>query len=86
MIARRYNPRASMNPSQTTETQRLQKLMAAAGLGSRRAVEQWIHDGRVTVNGQPAKLGDRAGRGDKVCLDGKPIELVGWARRRPGGC
>ncbi len=66
-----------MNAPQPAETQRLQKLIAAAGLGSRRAVEQWIHDGRVTVNGQPAKVGDRAGRGDEVCLDGKALEL--WA-------
>ena len=55
--------------------QRLQKLIAAAGLGSRRAVEQWIHDGRVTVNGKPAQLGDRAGSGDEVCLDGRPLAL-----------
>jgi 23S rRNA pseudouridine2605 synthase len=38
-------------------------------------VEQWIHDGRVTVNGKPAKLGDRAAPGDEVCLDGKPLAL-----------
>ena len=47
-------------------TERLQKLLAAAGLGSRRAIEEWIRDGRVAVNGQPAKLGDRAGAGDRV--------------------
>lgn len=55
--------------------QRLQKLIAAAGLGSRRAVEQWIHDGRVTVNGKAAKVGDRAAAGDEVCLDGRPLAL-----------
>src|SRR5262245_30741848 len=55
--------------------QRLQKIIAAAGLGSRRAVEQWIHDGRVTVNGKAARLGDRAGPGDEVCLDGRPLTL-----------
>ena len=57
--------------------QRLQKLIAAAGLGSRRAVEQWIHDGRVTVNGQPAKARRPGGPGDEVCLDGKPLALGG---------
>ena len=56
-------------------TERLQKLLAAAGLGSRRAIEEWIRDGRVAVNGQPAKLGDRAGAGDRVTLDGKPVSL-----------
>lgn len=59
----------------TSGPQRLQKLIAAAGLGSRRAVEQWIHDGRITLNGQPAKLGDRASPGDEVCLDGRPLVL-----------
>jgi 23S rRNA pseudouridine2605 synthase len=54
---------------------RLQKLLAAAGLGSRRAIEQWIRDGRVTVSGRVAQLGDRAGPTDEVQLDGKKIEL-----------
>jgi len=56
-------------------TERLQKLLAAAGLGSRRAIEEWIRDGRVAVNGQPAKLGDRAGPRDQVTLDGRPVSL-----------
>lgn len=55
--------------------QRLQKLIATAGLGSRRAVEQWIHDGRISVNGRPAKVGDRATAADDVRLDGKPLAL-----------
>jgi len=38
----------------------LQKLLAAAGLGSRREIEGWIAAGRVAVRGQPARLGDRA--------------------------
>lgn len=59
-----------------TEPQRLQKLIAAAGIASRRTVEQWIEDGRVTVNGEVAKLGDRAGDGDDVRVDGKPIALA----------
>src|SRR5262249_38121463 len=59
-----------------TPQERLQKLFAAAGLGSRRTVEEWIRAGRVTLNGRTAQLGDRAGPGDKVCLDGKPVSLV----------
>lgn len=55
-------------------SERLQKLLAAAGLGSRRAIEAWIRDGRVTVNGHPARLGDRAGAGDRIELDGRKLE------------
>ncbi len=54
---------------------RLQKLLAGAGLGSRRAIEDWIRAGRITVNGRVAQLGDRAGPADEVCLDGKRVVL-----------
>jgi 23S rRNA pseudouridine2605 synthase len=54
---------------------RLQKLLATAGLGSRRQVEQWIAQGRLTVAGRVAKLGDRAGPADEICLDGRRLEL-----------
>ena len=40
--------------------QRLQKLMAAAGLCSRRRAEEWLQAGRVTVDGQVARVGDQA--------------------------
>ena len=53
----------------------MQKLLAAAGFGSRREIETWITAGRVSVRGQIAKLGDRAAPGDEVLLDGKPIRF-----------
>ena len=58
---------------------RLQKYLAAAGLGSRRACEELIRAGRVTVNGKIAELGASVEPGDEVLLDGKP---VGPAERR----
>jgi 23S rRNA pseudouridine2605 synthase len=55
--------------------ERLQKLLAAAGLGSRRAIEAWIEAGRVTLNGKVAVLGERAGQGDRVAVDGKEVSF-----------
>jgi 23S rRNA pseudouridine2605 synthase len=63
----------------TPPTERLQKLLASAGLGSRRAIEEWIRAGRLTVNGKTAQLGDRAAPGDDIRLDGKPLEIAGVA-------
>jgi len=59
-----------------SEPQRLQKLLAAAGLGSRRAIEDWIRAGRVTVNGRVAELGQRASAGDEVRVDGAIVTLA----------
>ncbi len=53
---------------------RLQKLLAGGGHGSRRAIEEWIRAGRLTVNGKVAQLGDRAQPGDDIRLDGKPLD------------
>ena len=46
--------------------ERLHKLLARHGIGSRRQVETWIAEGRVTVNGQPAEVGQRVGDGDRI--------------------
>jgi 23S rRNA pseudouridine2605 synthase len=56
-------------------SERLQKLLAGAGHGSRRGIEEWIREGRVTINGRVATLGDRASAADRICLDGKPLAL-----------
>ena len=54
--------------------ERLQKLLAAAGLCSRRMAEEWISAGRVCVNGAPATLGDRADpETDTITVDGQPL-------------
>lgn len=58
--------------------ERLQKLIAAAGLCSRRAAEAWLTAGRVQVNGQRAQLGDKADPGrDRITVEGKSLHLPG---------
>jgi len=54
--------------------QRLQKILSAAGICSRRQAEEYLKAGRVTVNGAPASLGDKADpHRDSILLDGKPV-------------
>ena len=54
--------------------ERLQKILARAGVASRRGAEQLVADGRVSVNGQRASLGDSADpRSDTIELDGRPL-------------
>ena len=55
--------------------ERLQKLLAQAGIGSRREIERWISEGRISVNGEKATLGDRASRHDDVRVDGRKLDL-----------
>ncbi|MEK9585674.1 MAG: pseudouridine synthase, partial [Halieaceae bacterium] len=54
--------------------QKLQKVLANLGWGSRRKMEGWIEEGRVTLDGTVARLGDRVRSGQSMKLDGKPIE------------
>lgn len=54
--------------------EKLQKILARAGFGSRRSVESLIADGQVKVNGRTAKLGDRAEPTDKIKVKDKPIK------------
>lgn len=54
--------------------ERLQKIISARGLTSRRQAEQWIVSGRVSCNGQVCQLGDQADPDlDRICVDGKPL-------------
>jgi 23S rRNA pseudouridine2605 synthase len=55
------------------EAERVQKILARAGLASRRDAEEWIRAGRVTVNGEVASLGSKAKGSDQIRLDGKMI-------------
>jgi len=60
-------------------SERLQKLIANAGYGSRRWAERLIEQGRVSLNNHDAKLGDKAVLNDKVRIDGKLIDLKRYA-------
>ncbi|UFA51225.1 pseudouridine synthase [Deinococcus radiophilus] len=68
---------------------RLQKVLARAGVASRRASEELIQSGRVTVNGQSATLGQQVGPGDDVRVDGQPIQAqahtVTYMLHKPAG-
>ena len=55
--------------------ERIQKLIANAGYGSRRWAERLIEQGRISINNQEAKLGDKALITDKVTIDGRLIDL-----------
>jgi 23S rRNA pseudouridine2605 synthase len=72
------------------EGERLQKVLARAGLGSRRVCEELIADGRVSVNGEVAQLGRRVDpERDAVALDGVPVivrdDLVYYLLNKPAG-
>jgi 23S rRNA pseudouridine2605 synthase len=54
---------------------RIQKMLARAGLGSRRQIEQWMVEGKVFINGRLAKPGDRCGIQDRIIVNGHQINL-----------
>jgi 23S rRNA pseudouridine2605 synthase len=58
----------------------VQKILARAGLASRREAEEWIRQGRVTINGEVATLGTRAAGNDQVKLDGRLVRQASTVR------
>jgi len=64
-------PRAPLGAG--TRAERLQKMLARAGLASRREAEAWIRAGRLTINGRLAELGARVTPQDQVRLDGRLV-------------
>ena len=72
-------PTERNNPS---AGERLHKVLAQVGLGSRRQIEDWIRAGRVQVNGQPAVLGQSITHADRVAVDGQPVTVTAPAKTR----
>lgn len=62
--------------------ERLQKFLARAGLGSRRQIEDWVRQGRITVNGVAAQLGAQVGAADNIQIDGKRVSVRADRQRR----
>lgn len=67
-------PEKRVLPAQP-ESPKLHKVLAQAGLGSRLDMEQMIVEGRITVNNEPAHIGQRIQFGDHVKVNGKPIKV-----------
>ena len=55
--------------------EKIQKVLAQTGMGSRREIEKWVADGRVSVNGKLATTGDRISEDDTVYVDGRVVRL-----------
>lgn len=64
------------------QSEKLHKALATAGLGSRRDMEALIAAGRVQLNGQPARVGDRVRPGDQVKVNGRLVRLS-WGKQLP---
>jgi 23S rRNA pseudouridine2605 synthase len=75
------SPKTQRAGAAAGEPERLQKMLARAGLASRREAEAWIRAGRLTVNGAQATLGVRVGAQDQVHLDGRLVR----AQKAQGG-
>jgi 23S rRNA pseudouridine2605 synthase len=77
-------------PSEADRADKLQKVLARAGVGSRRVCEELIDDGRVTVDGEVAHIGQRVDPGAAViAIDGVPVaadpDLVHYLLNKPAG-
>ncbi len=69
-------------PEAPVATDRLQKVLAAAGIGSRREVERWIREGRLQLNGAVPELGAKWQPRDRITLDGRPVRVRATAAAR----
>lgn len=66
-------PKRVLQPD--ADAPKLHKVLAQAGIGSRRDMEELILDGQITVNGEPAHIGQRISFGDRIQVKGKPVRV-----------
>ncbi len=71
-------------PGGAPQGEKLQKVLARAGIGSRREMERWIDEGRISVDGIVASRGDRVRPGQQIRIDGQPLSagVMSGAKRR----
>ena len=62
--------------SDRTRGERLHKVLPRIGIGSRRKVEDWIANGRITVDGKAARPGERVHARSRICIDGEPVRSL----------
>ena len=79
---RPFTPRRAVTIDPDADAPKLHKVLADAGLGSRREMEEMIVAGRVSVNGEPAHIGQRIGPTDQIRINGKPLQRR-FAARAP---
>lgn len=70
-----HQPQTAIVKPQTKSRERLHKVLARTGIGSRRRVEEWIKSGRVNINGRTAAVGASVAASDRITLDGRKIDL-----------
>lgn len=81
-MAKADKDKAEAPESAPKEGEKLQKVLARTGLGSRREMERWIEQDRVTVDGKPARLGDRVLLSQRLEVDGRPLTAVDGEKTR----
>jgi 23S rRNA pseudouridine2605 synthase len=74
---------ADKNDKLNEQGEKIQKVLAQAGVGSRREMEEWIAAGRVTVNGEPATVGMRVFEGDLLRTDKRTVHVKAQADKEP---
>jgi len=70
------NTNSSIEAGSGASGEKLQKVLARSGFGSRREMERWIQDRRITVDGKVASLGDRVEGSARITVDGKPLKTA----------